>query len=304
MAYDSSDPRAALAQSGTPSAPSHYAGAEYCCFHDVEPTVSDAGSETWYMRGQNFVVAYSEVKDSLTFSREQQLDEWVLLVPGSSLATVSLEWEGEQVVVPGRSIAFVPSGAARVVAEGSGQLVRLFTTQSSDVAELALNSDSYVDAHPNVASLVPWAEAIDGPKIHLYSLDVPKEEGRFGRIFRCSTFMVNFLDPTVGPRDTSRMSPHTHDDFEQCSLAVEGDYFHHIRWPWGTNKAQWREDDHRHCPSPSMVVIPPPAIHTSQAVGEGVNQLVDIFCPPRVDFSQKAGWVLNAKDYPSEHDSH
>jgi catechol 2,3-dioxygenase-like lactoylglutathione lyase family enzyme len=52
------------------------------------------------------------------------------------------------------------------------------------------------------------------------------------------------------------------------------------------------------CGPPSLVVMPPPVIHTSRAVGPGLNRLVDVLSPPRLDVPDGPGWVLNADDYP------
>ncbi|WP_078409889.1 cupin domain-containing protein [Priestia abyssalis] len=297
--FDKNDPRTKLSSQAqaTKSKPIKFTEAKYGKFYELPPMESDETTKTWWFRGQNFYIAYSEVLEGGKLSREKQQDEYVLLLPErNSRAVVSF---GEkETPVDGYSLVIIPAGESEVKMSRGGKVVRLFSTVNEDLADLPINKSTYEENDPNVALFEPWPDPPTGPKVRVYSLDVPKKEGRFGRIWRCSTFMVNYLEPNDGPRDPSKLSPHSHDDFEQCSLALEGEFVHHLRWPWTTDMAQWREDQHETCGSPSVAVIPAGVIHTTQAMDLGINQLVDIFCPPREDFSKQNGWVLNEDEYP------
>jgi hypothetical protein len=297
--YDKSDPRARLGQSATAAAslPSGFAAAQFGRFYESDPQENGSAGRTWYTRGQNFIVAFSDAKPGATFARKDQRDEYVVLVQDRQ-TSINVSAGGETVTVPGHSLVIVPPGDSQVVVPAGGRITRLFSTQSKDLADKCENAAAYATQRQNIPPFQPWPEPAGGYRIRVYSLDVAPTPGRFGRIFRCTTLMVNVLDPQMGPRDVTKLSPHHHDDFEQGSLALDGAFTHHLRWPWTTNLNAWRDDEHAFCGSPSITVIPPPAIHTSRGMNEGLNQLIDIFSPPRIDFSSQPGWVLNADDYP------
>ena len=295
--YEADDPRSRLATAGGDNGPvSAFGVSSYGRFYESDPQETGAKQRTWYTRGQNFVVCYSEVEAGVVFERKGQADEYVLLLHDDDMSA-TVEANGETAEVPGYTITMIPPGDSRVTCRAGGRIVRLISTRNADIAAKAANGDAYIGPHPQIPAFESWPEPAGGWKIRSYSLDVPDEEGRFGKIFRCSTFMVNVF-PAQGPRDVTKLSPHSHDDFEQCSLALEGWYMHHLRWPWTANQHDWREDEHERCASPSVCVIPPRVIHTSAPSDPRTNVLVDIFSPPREDFSNMPGWVLNAGDYP------
>ncbi len=266
-------------------------------FRDTPPQHIDGGARTWIVRGANFVVAHSEVDARAEIERESA-DEYLLLVPDG--LTVAVTTGQENLETTGPSLVVVPPGRSSVSPRSSGSLSRVFSGLAEDLAALAWNASSYARTSDAVAPLVPWPDPVGGYRLRCYRLDEFREEpGIVGRIFRCTNLMVNVFAPWTAPRDPKKMTPHSHADFEQCSLTLAGDFVHHLRYPWGADLTDWREDEHLRVESPAAVVFPPTVIHTSQSVGEAVDwRIIDIFAPPRADFSLEPGFVRNADEYP------
>jgi hypothetical protein len=205
-------------------------------------------------------------------------------------------------LVAGTQLVIVPPGDSRITVPKGGRVVRLFSTQSPDLNAKCANAAAYAQPDPSHPPFKPWPAPPDGYKLRVYDLakDAERKPGQMGPIWRCTTIMLNFPPTGRRARDVTRMSPHSHYDFDQCSLVFAGDYVHHMRWPWGLNKNDWREDEHAAVGAPSATMIPARVIHTTQAGEPGPegNRMADIFSPPRLDFSLQKGWVKNADEYP------
>lgn len=299
--YGQNDLRTTLVAAPKSPAPKSFKHASYAHFYAQPPQQSSEGIKTWYARGATMIVAYSDVEAGAVLERDAQPDEYAVVIPDDGVEVEIIIAEGSA-IASGKTVSFVPAGASTIKVTKGGRILRLFTVDSADLVALCSNATDYAEPDPNVPPLAAWPDPVGGRKVRVYPGDVAPEQGRFGRIYRGSNIMVNFGDGRVGPRAPDNLSPHHHDDFEQYSVALDGDYIHHLRWPWISDSTQWIDDDHERIGSPSVAVIPPPATHTSQGIGDGLNRLLDVFCPPRRDFSAKPGWVLNAADYPMPED--
>lgn len=252
------------------------------------------GSATWVTRARTFVVAISRVAPGQVLSREANPDEYMLFLPAGLRARVLHGAESVHVDGDGDALVIVPPGASAVQVDGAGWITRIFSHRAADLAALAANADVQPVAAPDAAPPPPPG----GFRLRHYPLARHVKPDSPARPFRSTNLMVNAFVPRDFRRDVRKMTPHAHADFDQASLALQGGFIHHIRYPWIPDMTAWRDDEHHTVGSPSVIVIPAQAVHTSQDIGTGFVQLVDIFSPPRPDFVEKPGWVCNEADYP------
>jgi hypothetical protein len=265
-------------------------------YYASEPRLQAAGQKTWITRSANVVVVISEVSAGTELARENNPDEYMLLLPPGVRAVVHA---GAGSVEAGpESLTILPPGKTTIKLLDDGVVTRIFSVRATDLAARADNVNVYADGAPSVAPQDDWPAPRGGFKIRNYRLADYTDPNIFGRLFRSTNLMINVFERKTDRRDPKKLSPHSHSDFEQISLALAGSFVHHLRTPWTADSSTWRDDQHLEMHSPSALVIPTNLIHTTQDVGEGVTWLVDVFGPPRMDFSLQPGVVRNADEYP------
>ncbi len=244
--------------------------------HYAEPpqkTETD-GTRHWITRAANFVTVVSQVVEGAVLERENG-DEYMVLLPPETEAVI--EADGQRVESKGNSLTIVPPGESRTTVRKAGIVVRVFSNKASDLAVAAKNAAIYADGAPEVTPITPWPDPVGGFRLRHYDLNAiasPDPSPLKMRVFRSTNLMINIFMPWNTRRDERKLSPHSHEDFEQMSLGLKGSFVHHLRYPWTPDKTRWRDDEH------------------------DSTWLVDIFAPPRMDFSSKPGFVVNAAEYP------
>ncbi len=143
--YGSDDPRSKLksgsagsgaAPYGEPGRAMRFSAAEYVKFYDGPPQSSQENASTWYARGQNFVVAYTEASAPTSFKREKQVDEYALLIPERNV-DVTITTPRESRRVSGHELEIVPPGDSVVPLNAAGKIGRVFSALSPALAPLA-----------------------------------------------------------------------------------------------------------------------------------------------------------------------
>lgn len=219
-------------------------------------------------------------------------DEMFVIVTGGS---ATLTGHGRSDVMREEDIAICPPGTYQIEPDERASVIAITTSgPASDRAELV---NPCYTANSRVAPIIRARRTVPlrAPLIrNVQDIACPPGNGRI-RFIRSETMSINAV-LYEGPRDRGALSPHEHSDIEQATVALKGDYIHHLRLPWGSNADDWQEDVHL-CAGPgTMLLIPPGLIHTTEGMGSARHFMLDVFAPARQDFIDR-GMVENAADY-------
>src|SRR5687768_11930042 len=108
-------------------------------FADHQPVVAD-GASTWWVRAQNFVLAYSTLKAGGSVSGDSPDWEYMaVLVEG----TVDIESSAGSGSATGDTVIIVPPGKSAIRASTDATLYRVFAPPTADLVALCSNAASY-----------------------------------------------------------------------------------------------------------------------------------------------------------------
>lgn len=266
-------------------------------FHAHDPEIRNAGRH-WLMRSHNFSVEWMELPAGAPAVEFDSDFESLMIVSRGAVRLASAQATAPLIDVPQHAVAIVPPGRHLLSTSAEARLV-LIASQRGDIARRrVLNAEGNEPPDPRVlpaGRLYRRRQPLDGAQVLPIAAVMASADKPRLKMLQTETLSLNLVEYD-GPRDRSELSPHSHASFEQGSLAIEGDFVHHLRVSWGSDAGLWREDEHLHAPSPSLLVVPVEMIHTTEGVGAGHHFLVDVFSPPRGDFIDK-GWIFNAADY-------
>jgi hypothetical protein len=264
--------------------------------HQLTPS---AQTRRMIARAQNFIVeqVFGKADEETTFASSNEL---MLLLPDSGGRLTGSPRQSANTIAEIREpgIVIVPPGTHGFHFADVGRLIILATDRTDIGDESITNAVDYTTPDTRVApNGAPFRRISDMGKVQVLpiaTVPYPATNPRL-KFVQSSTMSINWVEYEER-RDRSALSPHAHDDLEQGSLAIEGQFVHHLRTPWGKNADLWRDDVHLSAGPSSLLIVPPKIIHTTEGVGSGRHLLIDIFAPPRRDFIAKK-WVFNADDY-------
>ena len=171
--------------------------------------------------------------------------EHVVLVLDGAAVRIDHPSGAEEVSEP--AVVIVPAGTSTIRVRTAGTMIRLLAaTTAPHLPPGAPTPATTPSEDGNVAEFVAWPDLPSGDRIRVYRLsEHPLEEGRLGRIFRCTTVDGQRLRRGSTGRAIRRSCPRTITTTSsrcRCRSTVTTST---TCVAWTPDSSTWRDDEHR-----------------------------------------------------------